>query len=44
MLGFTLDRSFKPHFEEGCEGGIMVVFWGEMMLAEKGINLEQIVR
>ena len=32
---FTLDWSFKPHSDEDCEGGIMVVFWGEMMLAEK---------
>lgn len=43
MLGFTLDSSFKPHSDEDCEGGIMAVFWGEMMLAEKGINLNQIV-
>ena len=44
MLGFTLDWSFMPHSDEDCEGGIMAVFGGEMMLAEKGINLNQIVR
>ena len=44
MLGFTLDWSFMPHSDEDCEGGIMAVFGGEMMLAEKGIKLNQIVR
>ena len=46
MIGFTLDWDLKPHSNGGYKGTIMVVFFfgGGVILVEKGIHANQIVR